>query len=140
MLHRHHPPNQHLWTGVGGKLHPGEAPLAACLREVREETGYVISSARFAGLLTWEGFEVSDGGLYLFVAPAPEGDPTPCAEGDLRWQTRAWVCSAPEVVSNIHYFASAILDGAPPQVYHFVYQHGQIIHHEPRPLPPTVAL
>ncbi len=135
MLHRAYAPNRGLWNGVGGKIAPGEDPLAACLREVREETGYQIPSARFAGLLTWEGFEVSDGGLYLFTAPAPQGDPAPCAEGELRWQTRAWVCTAPEVVSNIHYFAPLILDGAPPQVYHFVYREGRLARHERRPLP-----
>ena len=27
-----------------------------------------------AGIMTWEGFEVADGGLYLFTAEAPPGE------------------------------------------------------------------
>lgn len=135
MLHRRNPPNRNLWNGVGGKIQPGEAPLAACLREVEEETGYVLNGARFAGLLTWTGFEVNDGGLYLFVAEAPPGEPRSTPEGDLQWKPRAWVLSAPEVVSNIPHFAPLILDGAPPQVYHFDYYAGEIVNFTIRPLP-----
>jgi 8-oxo-dGTP diphosphatase len=140
MLYRNQPPNQYKWNGVGGKLLPGENPLAACLREVREETGYTLTTARFAGLLMWSGFEGhADGGLYLFTAPAPPGDPVPGVEGELRWQSRQWVFASPEVVSNIPYFAPLILDGAPPQVYHFDYRAGQIVGHVVRPLPENIG-
>ena len=64
LLKRRRPPNQGLWNGVGGHVEPGETPLAACLREVREETGYRLKTARFAGILTWRGFEIPAGGLY----------------------------------------------------------------------------
>jgi 8-oxo-dGTP diphosphatase len=134
MLHRNKPPNQGLWNGLGGRIEPGEAPLAACLREVREESGYKLSTARFAGLLTWQGFELPPGGLYLFTARAPAGDPAACEEGALRWQPKAWVLSSPQVVANIHVFGPLVLDGAPPQVYHFEYHDGQIVRHEVKPL------
>lgn len=142
MLHRTRPPNQNKWNGVGGKLKPGERPLAACLREVNEETGYHILAARFAGVLTWAGFvDLADGGLYLFTAAAPPvGDPSPGPEGDLRWQSRHWVSTSPDVVSNIPYFAAAILDNTPPQLHHFDYHHGQIARHLILPLPATYAL
>ena len=119
MLHRRRPPNRGLWNGVGGHIEAGEAPLAACLREVREETGYRLASARFAGVLTWRGFEVPDGGLYVFTAAAPPDEPGACAEGVLRWQALPWVLSSPEVVSNIVYFAPQVLAGAPPRRHHF---------------------
>ncbi|MBN1888465.1 MAG: NUDIX domain-containing protein [Thermoflexales bacterium] len=140
MLHRNKAPNRGLWNGVGGRIEPGEAPLAACLREVREESGYVLSTARFAGLLTWQGFELPPGGLYLFTAPAPAGNPVSCEEGILRWQPRAWVLSSPQVVANIHIFGPAVLDGAPLQAYHFEYGNGQIVHHELKPLPGWLEL
>jgi 8-oxo-dGTP diphosphatase len=127
LLRRNRPPNQGLWNGVGGRIEAGETPLQSCLREVREETGYSLKEARFAGLLTWEGFEIADGGLYLFTALAPPGEPEACSEGRLEWKTRAWAASHPDVVDNLHYILPAVLNGASPQIYHFVYQNGQII-------------
>ena len=135
MLQRRNPPNQGLWNGVGGRIEAGESPFAACLREVQEESGYRLRAARFAGVLTWRGFEIDDGGLYLFTAEAPVGDPAPCAEGTLRWQTREWVLSAPDVVSNIRHFAPHILSGAAPVLFHFDYDDGVIAQHEVRSLP-----
>src|SRR5512136_2891052 len=83
LLKRRRSPNRGLWNGVGGQVEPGELPLAACLREGREETGYALVAARFAGILTWRGFETPPGGLYLFTASAPEEEPAVCDEGEL---------------------------------------------------------
>jgi erythromycin esterase-like protein/ADP-ribose pyrophosphatase YjhB (NUDIX family) len=102
LLKRRRPPNQGLWNGVGGHLEPGEHPLAACLREVREETGYVLRHARFGGVLTWRGFEVLEGGLYLFTVEAPSGEAGACDEGVLQWHPWTWLFTSPEVVSNLH--------------------------------------
>jgi 8-oxo-dGTP diphosphatase len=134
LLHRRRPPNAGLWNGVGGKLGPGESPLAACLREVREETGLQLATARFAGTLTWAGFEIDDGGLYLFVAEAPPGEPQPNGEGELRWWPRAEACTSPAVVANLHRVLPPSLGGAPPQRYHFVYRGEAIVAHSLHPL------
>lgn len=141
MLHRHNPPNQGLWNGVGGHLEPGETPLAGALREVQEETGYQLTTARFAGVLTWQGHTETPGGLYIFVAAVPPDSDLPRhttheCEGELAWQPRDWVLSAPEVVANIHKIGPYVLDGEPPQEYHFVYDpEDRIIQWEIRPLP-----
>ena len=139
MLHRRNPPNQGLWNGVGGRLEPGELPLHGALREVREETGYRLPTARFAGLLTWDGHSETAGGLYIFTAYTPNGAPLHPQddEGELAWQPRSWVLSSPAVVENIHRFGPYVLDGAPPQEYHFTYGGGDLIlRWEIRPLPP----
>ena len=135
MLHRAKSPNKGLWNGVGGKIHQDESPLAACLREVKEETGFSLQSANFAGVLTWSGFEVSDGGLYIFVAPAPDGDPVESGEGRLAWKPRAWVFSSHDVVDNIHHFAPRVLNGDPPGHYHFEYRDKVMTHWEIKTLP-----
>lgn len=139
MLHRLKPPNQGLWNGVGGHLEPGESARTCVLREVREETGYRLSEVSFGGLLTWDGFETPPGGLYIFTAPAPDGEPSDCSEGELAWKPLSWVLSSPEVVSNIHIFGAQVLANkiAPdlaPQHYHFSYRAGQIVYYDTSPL------
>lgn len=135
MLYRNNPPNQGLWNGVGGKIIGGESPEDACLREVREETGYCLSTVHFAGMLTWRGFEISVGGLFIFSSVVPEFEPVANEEGLLGWKPRDWACTSSEVVSNIHYFLPHVLDGTLPQVYHFEYVDGAIAGHRVAPLP-----
>jgi 8-oxo-dGTP diphosphatase len=134
MLRRLNPPNQGLWNGVGGRLESGESPRASVIREVREETGYHRDDVIFCGILTWDGFETPPGGLYIYTAAAPSGEPGLCPEGQLAWKPRDWVFSSPEVVSNIHIFGPLALNGCTPQRYHFSYQSGRIVHYQMLPL------
>ena len=41
------------WIGVGGHFEEGESPEECLLREVREETGYTLTSYRFRGIITF---------------------------------------------------------------------------------------
>ena len=90
MLHRvkkQHDVNQDKWIGVGGKFEGDESPDECLLREVREETGLILTRYRFRGVVTF----LTDGGwegeyMYLFTASQWEGTLDPdCAEGDLVW-------------------------------------------------------
>jgi 8-oxo-dGTP diphosphatase len=49
-----HRPRYDDWTFPKGKLKSGEAWEAAAVREVREETGYRVAIASFAGPITYE--------------------------------------------------------------------------------------
>ncbi len=124
-----------LWNGVGGKIEKNETPVESCLREVREETGIQLKDVQFGGVLSWVGHEIGDGGVYLFTAVAPGPDFANCSEGILKWHSKDWVFSSPEVVSNIHVFGPHILNGAAPQHYHFEYKGTDILHHRIDPLP-----
>ena len=135
MLHRLNPPNAGQWNGVGGRIEPGETALENIVREVYEETGYRIRQVQFRGVLTWRGHEEPEGGLYLFTAAAPDGEPGSCDEGTLAWKPLAWVWSDPGVVSNIPLFAPQVLDGAPPRVYDFTYDGERIVSHRVYSLP-----
>ena len=135
MLYRRKEPNRGLWNGVGGRIEIGEAPHAACLREVHEETGLYLTAARFAGLLTWRG-TAGVGALALYTAPAPSEAVSACDEGELRWHPKQWVIRSGSVVSNIHIFGTDVFNEAPPCVYHFNYGiHGEIQSYERQPLP-----
>jgi 8-oxo-dGTP pyrophosphatase MutT (NUDIX family) len=63
--------NSGQWALAGGKLDPGEEPIAAALRELREETGVDAEPDRVAGLLddvvTDSGFCITP---VVVVAPA----------------------------------------------------------------------
>ena len=125
MLHRRFPPNQGLWNGVGGHIDAGETPRQAVIREVAEETGYQIDAPQFAGLLTWEGFEIPPGGIVIFTAEVDHKDFVTNHEGELAWHPQDWACTSADVVDNIHVFLPKILAGAEPSHFHFVYRDGQ---------------
>lgn len=135
LLHRRFPPNQGLWNGVGGHIEPGETPRQAVIREVAEETGYQITNPKFAGLLTWDGFEIPPGGIAIFTAQVPHRDFRMNHEGALAWKPQDWACTSPLVVDNIHVFLPKILRGEAPQRFHFSYKDGLRIRDEITALP-----
>ena len=74
--------------GVGGKFVVGESPEECLLREVKEETGYTLTSFRFRGLVTFLSGDGVTEYMSLFTADGFEGEPIPCDEGVLEWVPR----------------------------------------------------
>ena len=88
MLHRtvkKNDVNKDKWIGVGGHFEADESPEECVLREVKEETGYTLTSYRFRGIVTF----VSGNGVteykHLFTADEFEGKSIACDEGELEW-------------------------------------------------------
>ena len=77
--------NKDKWIGVGGKFEPGESPEDCLLREVREETGFTLTSWRYRGLVTFVSDLWPCEYMHLFTADGWEGEPGPCDEGELAW-------------------------------------------------------
>ncbi len=88
MLHRvskQHDVNKDKWIGIGGHFEEGESPEECLLREAREETGLLLTSWRFRGIVTFsaEGWDTEY--MCLYTADAFQGELTSCDEGELEW-------------------------------------------------------
>ena len=77
--------NQDKWIGVGGHFEAEESPEDCVLREVKEETGYTLTSYRFRGLVTFISGNGETEYMSLFTADGFEGEEIPCNEGVLEW-------------------------------------------------------
>lgn len=88
MLHRiakKNDGNRDKWIGVGGHFEEGESPEECVLREVKEETGYTLTSYRYRGIVTFVSGKGDLEYMSLFTADGFEGEPVPCDEGELEW-------------------------------------------------------
>lgn len=88
MLHRtvkKNDVNQDKWIGVGGHFEADESPEECLLREVREETGYTLTSYRYRGIVTFVSGNGVTEYMSLFTADGFKGEPIPCDEGELAW-------------------------------------------------------
>lgn len=77
--------NKDKWIGVGGHFEQDECPEECLLREVREETGYTLTSYRYRGLVTFVSGNGVTEYMSLFTADGFEGEPVDCDEGRLEW-------------------------------------------------------
>lgn len=88
MLHRtvkEHDVNKDKWIGVGGHFENQESPEECLLREVKEETGYTLTSWQYRGIVTFVYGENVVEYMSLYTADGFEGAPIPCDEGELEW-------------------------------------------------------
>ena len=88
MLHRdrkEHDENAGKWIGVGGKFEEGESPEDCVRREVLEETGLTLCSARLRGVVTFVSDEWGTEYMFLYTSEDFSGTLTDCDEGALEW-------------------------------------------------------
>ena len=77
--------NKDKWIGVGGKFEEGESPEECLLREVKEETGLILTDYKYRGLVTFVSDEWGTEYMHLFTATGFVGEIKECDEGELVW-------------------------------------------------------
>ena len=76
--------NEGKWMGVGGHIEEGETPEQAAIREIREESGLVISDLFYAGIVEFVNDDYSEI-MHLFTTNHFTGELIECNEGTLAW-------------------------------------------------------
>lgn len=77
--------NKDKWIGIGGHFEGSESPEECVLREVKEETGLILSNYRFRGIITFVTDSWQTEYMCLYTADQYEGELTDCDEGTLEW-------------------------------------------------------
>lgn len=77
--------NKDKWIGIGGHFETGESPEDCLFREVFEETGLVLTSYRFRGIITFLCDDITDYYICLYTADGFKGELKECNEGTLEW-------------------------------------------------------
>lgn len=88
MLHRvkkENDCNHDKWIGVGGHFEEGESPYDCVIREVFEETGYLLAAARYRGVVTFVSDVWESEQMHLFTSADFVGEEHDCCEGVPEW-------------------------------------------------------
>ena len=81
-------PNEGKWVGIGGKVEKNESASEANVREVKEETGILLSEqeCRFCGVVYFKNTVWNDEKIYLYLANVDGSIQfSDCDEGELHW-------------------------------------------------------
>ena len=87
--------NKNKWIGVGGHANEWESPEECLVREVKEETGLILTSYKFRGIVTFISDECESETMCLFTADKFTGNIIECDEGELCWVDKTVVPELP---------------------------------------------
>lgn len=88
MLHRikkENDLNRDKWVGIGGKFEDKESPEECNAREVFEETGLMLKTCRYCGIVTFVSDKWETEYMHIFHSADFCGEVKDCDEGTLEW-------------------------------------------------------
>ena len=99
MLHRvkkENDINKDKWVGIGGHFEgDNESPEDCLLREVKEETGVILTDFSLRGIITFISDKWQTEYMFLYTAGAFCGEIGECDEGKLEWVEKSAVYDLP---------------------------------------------
>lgn len=98
MLHRvkkENDLNHDKWIGIGGKFEDKESPEECNKREVLEETGLTLKTARYCGIVTFVSDKWPTEYMHIFHSDSFSGEIIQCDEGELCWVDKKDLYSLP---------------------------------------------
>ncbi len=81
--------NEGKWIGVGGKNERNETFEECAVREVKEETGCMVHSLEFNGIVDFIYDTVEPEQIAVYTCRDFSGEPQECEEGTLQWIPQA---------------------------------------------------
>jgi 8-oxo-dGTP diphosphatase len=108
-------------SGPGGRIEPGESPLACAMREVQEELGVVPVDPEYRGELSFQFVDGYSIHVAVFSAQDCTGDPRETDEAIPLWTpidsipySEMWADDEvwlPHLLSGVHFSGRFIFDG-----------------------------
>ena len=98
MLHRikkENDLNRDKWVGIGGKFEDKESPEECNRREVFEETGLILKSVEYRGIVTFVSDKWETEYMHIFYSDSFSGEIKECDEGVLEWVKKEKLYSLP---------------------------------------------
>ncbi|MDY2879733.1 MAG: 8-oxo-dGTP diphosphatase [Candidatus Borkfalkiaceae bacterium] len=130
MINRNKPPFMGMWNAVGGHIEKGETPEQCAVREIYEESGIKVSSAKVISVFTWN---YDDEIGYATLSELQDdidssfSFPLSTAEGIVDFKDIDWVLNEKNygVIEDLRVFLSDIKNGV-RQNYHLIYENSEL--------------
>ena len=130
MINRNKPPFMGMWNAVGGHIEKDETPEQCAVREIYEESGIKVSSAKVISVFTWN---YDDEIGYATLSELQDdidssfSFPLSTAEGIVAFKDIDWVLNEKNygVIEDLRVFLSDIKNGV-RQKYHLIYENYEL--------------